>query len=151
MPTIWTAAERYLGYVEGLAFEGIRLDPALVYQGLRQIEMAEDAVLRLFQGGQAPSALFTAQNLITIGAIRALQKLGLQHKIALVGFDDFLLADLLEPRVSVIAQDPTQLGQVAAELLFARLNGDTKPPQQLVIPTRFIARGSGEIAASTGA
>lgn len=151
VPTIWTAAERYLGYVEGLALEGIRLEPTLVCQGLRQIELAEAAVMTLLQGAQAPSALFTAQNLITIGAIRALQKLGLQHKIALIGFDDFLLADLLEPRVSVIAQEPTQLGQVAAELLFARLNGDTAPPQQIVIPTRFIARGSGEIAVSVGA
>ena len=47
----------------------------------------------------------------------------------------------------MIAQDPTQLGQVAAELLFARLNGDSQPPKQIVIPTRLIARGSGEIAA----
>lgn len=147
VPTIWTAAERYLGYVEGLAIEGIRLDPTLVVQGLRQIEAAEAAVLTLFQQTHTPSALFTAQNLITIGAIRALQTLKIQHQIALVGFDDFLLADLLEPRVSVIAQDPTQLGQIAAELLFARLNGDTSPPQQIVVPTRLIVRGSGEIAA----
>jgi len=148
MPTIWTAAERYLGYVEGLATEGIRLDPAFVRQDIRRIEMAEEAVLTLLQQEQVPSALFTAQNLITMGAIRALQKLGLQHKIALIGFDDFLFADLLAPRVSVIAQDPTQLGQVAAELLFARLNNDSRPSQQIVIPTRLIARGSGEIVAS---
>ncbi|MEZ4737750.1 MAG: LacI family DNA-binding transcriptional regulator [Caldilineaceae bacterium] len=150
VPTIWTAAERYLGYVEGLAMEGIRLDPALVYRSIRRIEMAEATVLTLLQDAQPPSALFTAQNLITIGAIRALQTLGLQHKIALIGFDDFLLADLLEPRVSVIAQDPTQLGQAAAELLFARLSGDTQPPQQLVFPTRLIARGSGELPATIG-
>jgi len=148
-PTIWTAAERYLGYVEGLALEGIRLDPTLVSQGLRTVELAEAAVLTLLQQTEPPSALFTAQNLITIGAIRALQKLGLQHKIALLSFDDFLLADLLEPRVSVIAQEPTQLGQVAAELLFARLNGDGRPPQQIIIPTRLIVRGSGEIPAPT--
>ena len=82
-----------------------------------------------------------------MGAIRALQKLALQHKIVLIGFDDFHFADLLEPRVSVIAQDPTQLGQVAANLLFARLNDNNRPSQQIVIPTRLIARGSGEIAA----
>lgn len=146
-PTIWTAAERYLGYVEGLAFEGIRLDPAFVRRDIRDIAIAEAVVLALLQQKPAPSALFTAQNLITIGAIRALQKLGLQHRIALVGFDDFLLADLLEPRVSVIAQDPTKLGQTAAEWLFARLNGDASPPQQIVVPTRLIVRGSGEIAA----
>lgn len=146
-PIIWTAAERYLGYVEGLALEGIRLEPALVRQSIRHSAMAEEAVTALLKQEQPPSALFTAQNLITIGAIRALRKLGLQYQIALVGFDDFRLADLLEPPVSVIAQDPTEVGQTAAELLFARLNGDSSPSQQIVIPTRLIARGSGEIAA----
>lgn len=147
-PTIWTAAERYLGYVEGLAMEGIRLDPAFVRQDIRRMELAEAAVLALLQQPQPPTALFTAQNLITIGAIRALQSLSLQQQVALISFDDFLLADLLQPRVSVIAQDATKLGQVAAELLFARLGGDSQPPQQIVVPTRLIARGSGEMVAS---
>ena len=93
-----------------------------------------------------PTALFTGQNLVTIGAVRALQQLGLQHQIALVGFDDFVLADMLSPGVTVIAQDPTAIGKAAAEILFARLEGDQQSPQHLVIPTRFIPRGSGEIA-----
>lgn len=149
-PTIWTAAERYLGYVEGLAMEGIPLEPAFVHHYLRQPELTEAAVLALLQQPQPPTALFTAQNLITIGAIRVLQRLGLQERVALISFDDFLLADLLQPPVSVIAQDATKLGQVAADLLFARLGGDTQPPQQIVVPTRLIARGSGEIVAPAG-
>ena len=147
-PTIWTAAERYLGYVEGLALEGIRLDPDLVRQNIRTMTMAENITLALLESVQRPSALFTAQNLITIGAFRALQKLSLQHKIALIGFDDFLLSDLLDPPVSVIAQDPARLGRTAAELLFARLNGDRQPTQQIIAPTQLIARGSGEIFAT---
>ncbi|CAN5661819.1 LacI family DNA-binding transcriptional regulator [soil metagenome] len=142
---LWTAAERYLGYVEGVAMAGLRLDPRLVRQDVHSMETAEQAVLELLASAQAPSALFTAQNLITIGAIHALQRTSRQHQVALIGFDDFLLADLLDPRVSVIAQDPARLGRTAAELLFARLDGDHKPTQQIVLPTRLIARGSGEI------
>ena len=52
---------------------------------------------------------------------------------------------MLVPRVSVVAQDPTAIGRAAAELLFARLDGDRRPPRQVVVPTRLIARGSGEI------
>jgi LacI family transcriptional regulator len=63
----------------------------------------------------------------------------------MVGFDDVLLADLLDPPVSVIAQDPAAIGRTAAELLFARLDGDRRPPQHPVVPTRFVPRGSGEI------
>ena len=66
-----------------------------------------------------PTALFTGQNLITIGAIRALRELGLQREVALVGFDDVVLGDLVEPGITVVAQDPYALGRHAGELLFA--------------------------------
>jgi LacI family transcriptional regulator, galactose operon repressor len=145
--SVWTATERHLGYVEGLSIEGIRLDDRLVAFDVRSSDAAEGIVHDLLTGGDPPSAVFTGQNLITIGAVRSLQKLGLQHQIALVGFDDVTLGDLLQPPVSVIAQDPTGLGRVAAELLFARLAGDRSPPRHVVVPTRLVARGSGEIPA----
>jgi LacI family transcriptional regulator len=144
---LWTSAERYLGYIEGLAITGIQLDPRLVRHNLRGIEAAERAALELLDESPAPTAIFASQNLVTIGTIRALQGRGLQHLIALIGFDDFLLADLLHPRVSVVAQQPATLGRMAADLLFARLDGDRSPPQHIVVPTELIPRGSGEIAA----
>jgi LacI family transcriptional regulator len=70
----------------------------------------------------------------------------LQHEIALVGFDDFPLADLLEPAVTVVAQDPRKIGGMAAEVLFRRMDGDRSPSQLHLIPTRLVARGSGELA-----
>jgi LacI family transcriptional regulator len=63
----------------------------------------------------------------------------------LVGFDDIELADLLEPAVTVIAQDPAAMGRAAAEILFRRLDGDDSPPEQVVIDVELIVRGSGEI------
>ncbi len=95
--------------------------------------------------GARPSALFTTQNLITIGAIRALRDLSLHERIALIGFDDFLLADMLQPAVTVIAQEPAAIGAKACEVLFQRMDGDTSPTHTHTIPTRLIARGSGEI------
>jgi LacI family transcriptional regulator len=144
---IWTATERHLGYIEGLAVEGLTLDRQLVRQNLGSIDAAEQATLDLLDAEAPPSALFTGQNLITIGALRALQRRGLQQRVALVGFDDFLLADLLAPPISVIAQNPTAMGQAAAELLFARLHDNTLPPRKIVIATQLLARGSGEIPA----
>jgi LacI family transcriptional regulator len=145
LSSLWTARERHAGYVEGLAAEGITLDPRLVVMDVRGVDAAERAVAALLEAAEPPTALLTAQNLITIGAIQALQRLGLQHRVALVGFDDFPLADLLDPRVSVVAQDPTVIGRTAAELLFARLDGGRRPPQHVVVPTRLIARDSGEL------
>jgi len=145
--SIWTATERHAGYVEALAAEGIMLNPHLVRMDVHGIDVAEAVVRELLAAADPPTALLAGQNLITIGAIHALQRLGLQHRAALVGFDDFPLADLLNPGVSVIAQDPTGLGQAAAELLFARVDGDRTPPRHVVVPTRLVPRGSGEIPA----
>ena len=64
-----------------------------------------------------------------------------------MGFDDILLADLLDPGITVMAQDPAAMGRTAAQLLFRRLDGDRTPTVHHVIPTRLIERGSGEIRA----
>ena len=144
--TIVTAAERHRGYLEELAEQGIEADEALVRLDLRGIEKAEAAVIELLGQPNPPTALFTGQNLITIGAFRALRRSGLHHRIALIGFDDILLADLLEPGITVIAQDPAAIGRTAAQLLFRRLDGDRSPSEHHVVLTRMIIRGSGEIA-----
>jgi LacI family transcriptional regulator len=105
-------------------------------------------LLGLQQG--PPSALLTSQNFITIGAVHALQALGRQHDIALVGIDDVVMADAIEPRLTVVAQDPFAMGRAAGELLSARLDGASGPAKRLVMPTQLLVRGSGEIEAPDG-
>ena len=144
--TIVTAAERHRGYIEELAAQGIEVDEKLVRLDLRGIERAETAVIELLDQPVPPTALFTGQNLITIGAFRALRRSGLHQRIALIGFDDILLADLLEPGITVIAQDPAAIGRTAAQTLFRRLDGDRSPSEHQIVLTRMITRGSGEIA-----
>jgi LacI family transcriptional regulator len=148
LTSIRTAQERYAGYVEALASAGIELDPALVRHDLHSSDMAETAVTGLFQGKAQPTAIFASQNLITVGALRAMRPRRLERRIALVGFDDVPLADLLEPGVTVVAQDPSQIGHIAAATLFRRLDGDRGPTTRYVVDTTLIARGSGELPPS---
>ena len=143
--SICTAEQRYAGYRDALAALDLPVDPSLVVHDLRDPADADGAVTALLARPDPPTALFTAQNLVTIGAVRALRRLGAQHSVALVGFDDFLLADLLSPGVTVVAQDPTAIGRTAAALLFARIGGDTSPPGVRLVPTTLVRRGSGEI------
>jgi LacI family transcriptional regulator len=109
-------------------------------------DLSERAADGLLTSADPPTALFTARNDITIAAVRSLQRLGLERRTALVGFDDFPLADLVRPGVTVMAQDPTAMGRQAAELVFTRLEGDASPPHRAVVQTRLVQRGSGEIA-----
>jgi LacI family transcriptional regulator len=146
--TIATARDRYQGYVDELSAQGIKVDDRLVRLDLRGIEKAEAATMELLSNSNShrPTALFTGQNLVTIGAFRVLRRLGLHRRIALIGFDDILLADLLEPGITVIAQDPAAIGRTAAEVLFSRLDGNRSPSEHHIVRTRMITRGSGEIA-----
>jgi LacI family transcriptional regulator len=142
---ITTAALRLQGYRDELAVQGIGADDRLVRTDVRGSEQAEAVTLEILSNKPAPTALFAGQGPLTTGAYRGLRRLGLHHKVALVGFDDIPLADLLEPGITVMAQDPAAMGRAAAELLFRRMDGDRSPSVHQVIPTRLVTRGSGEI------
>ena len=64
---------------------------------------------------------------------------------AVVGFDDFELASLLTPPISVVRQDVASMGRTAAHLLFQRIGGETRATQRIHLGTTLIARGSGEL------
>ena len=136
-----TARDRYRGYLRALGGR-----PGPVVHDLHDPTTAERVAMGVLRGPDPPTAIFAAQNLITIGVVRALHRIGRQHSVALVGFDDFMLADLLDPAVTVVAQDPARMGRAAAGALFERIDGYDGPPREIRIPTTLIPRGSGEIS-----
>jgi LacI family transcriptional regulator len=142
---IFTAAERLRGYREALTAHGVPYDGDLVRTELHDSAAAAAAAGDLLAAADRPTALFSAQNLVTIGVVGRLRELGLHREIALVGFDDLTLADALEPGLTVVAQDAHELGRRGAELLFARLDGDRAPSRRVEVPTTLIERGSGEL------
>ncbi|MEV5751063.1 LacI family DNA-binding transcriptional regulator [Actinoallomurus sp. NPDC052308] len=146
MASIRTARERHAGYLEAHAGTGAAVDERFVRREIRSADAAERAMREILGADEPPTAVFAAQNLLTIGAVRALQRLGLQDRVALIGFDDFPLADMLCPGVSVVAQDPAEIGLIAARLLLGRIvDPGRRPARHVVVPTTYIARGSGEI------
>jgi LacI family transcriptional regulator len=74
----------------------------------------------------------------------------MQHAVAHVGFDDVPLGPLLDPGLTVMAQDPSGIGTLAAERLLARIDGDASPPAMHTVATRLILRGSGELPIAAG-
>ena len=143
--TIWTSAERLRGYRKAMRAHRVGVDPALVRLGVQDADHAAIAVRDLLAAQRPPTAIFTGNNLLTVGAYRALREAA--RPVALVGFDDFELADLLDPAVTVVAQDAALLGRTAADLLFARLTDPTRQPTTVTLPATLVARGSGEVRA----
>ena len=113
------------GYRRALEANRLPFDPALVRMGLHGSRAASEASGDLLAGEAAPTALVSAQDVITIGTVDRLRTLDLRNTVALVGFDDLVLAD--------------------AELLLARLDGDRGAARRVVIPTTLVVRGSGEL------
>jgi LacI family transcriptional regulator len=146
LESIQSAQQRYEGYADALSRAGLSPDPRLVRRNAHSQEEAQAACAELLTAPDPPSALFTAQNLITTGAVRALRARGLERSVALIGFDDFELADLLQPSVTVVAQDPAAMGKLSAEILLSRIgSGADFEPRQQVVPTRLIVRESAEV------
>jgi LacI family transcriptional regulator, galactose operon repressor len=95
--SIATAAQRLSGYQDAMHRAGLTIDPQLVRHGLRTSDEAMLAAAELLSLPDPPTAVFASQNLVTIGVVRALRQRGLNTTVALVGFDDFALADVLFP------------------------------------------------------
>lgn len=140
-----TARDREQGYVTALRDREIPIDPSLIVRDVHSAAEAEAAAIRLLSSDEPPTAIFGAQNLVTMGIVAALRRVGRSHDVALVGFDDFPMAEVLDPGVTVIAQQPLQLGATATELALTRLEDFPRTPTRVVIPTTMITRGSGEI------
>ncbi|MEP7114882.1 MAG: LacI family DNA-binding transcriptional regulator [Ilumatobacteraceae bacterium] len=143
--TIVTAEQRVAGYRTALAAAHIAHDDSLIQLDIENPKHAHAVALQLLRNEDPPTAVFAAQNMITVGVVRALRELDLHRSIAVIGFDDVPLFDLLEPAVTVLAQDPWAIGRQAATTLFSRLDGSTAPTRTHVIPVSLIERGSGEL------
>jgi LacI family transcriptional regulator len=148
-PRIYTSMVRHRGYREAMAQAGLKVDDAWVVLSSPSQGGMGPALRQMLSGPAPVTALFFGNNRISVAAVRELRVLAgtrdLGRGPAFVGFDDFELADMLSPGVTVVAQDVARLGRAAAQLLFRRLAGDRGPAERTEIATQLIERGSGEI------
>jgi LacI family transcriptional regulator len=144
-PTIFSAGLRLQGYREAMRQVGLEVVERRIVHGRHTSEEWRRIIRDYLVDDDRPTALFTAQNLITVGATQALHDLELHETIAHIGFDDIELADVVRPGITVVPQHPRDLGRRAAERLFARIDGLDEPPTHQVIGAAVVERGSGEI------
>ncbi|MGW8974393.1 LacI family DNA-binding transcriptional regulator [Streptomyces platensis] len=144
LPGLSTTTERVEGYREGLGARGLPFVPALLAGGNSEAAGAQAATRQLLAAAEPPTALITANNAMTIGALRALRELGraVPHDIALACFDDFSWAELFTPRLTAIAQPSKDIGAAAVRLLLERLAEPDRPPRTLRLPCTFVHRTS---------
>ncbi|RRO18270.1 LacI family transcriptional regulator [Saccharopolyspora rhizosphaerae] len=139
-----TTEERLRGYQDGLARNGLDFDEELAVEGASASDRAARATAGLLARRPAPTAVITANNSMTIGAMQAISEAGLRvpDDVALVGFDDFPWADWFSPRLTVIAQPSAQIGTTAARLLLRRIADPGSPPRTHRLDSTLVHRNS---------
>ena len=143
--SISTATDRRDGYRAALRAAGVTPDPALERADLHSREDARAATNELLALDEPPTDIFVARNVICEGALMALQQRHLTREVALIGFDEVSVAEMVDPAISVIRQDTYEIGTRAIDLLLSRLDGDHSPVRVEVLPSSLLERGSGEI------
>lgn len=139
-----TAREREDGYLAALADAGIAPDERfIVHCDFRQAA-GHDAMIRILASNHRPTAVFTASNLLTLGALQAIHEsnLDIPSQIAIVGFDDMAWAMSLRPPLTTVAQPALDVGDTAAQLLLDRIRKPDQPRKQIVLETHLKVRAS---------
>jgi LacI family transcriptional regulator len=139
---ISTSAERLAGYRAALRRNEIRDDRSLVRRGDYREATAYKATDALLDLADPPDALFVANNLMTLGAVRAIHDRGLEipGDVGLVGFDDTPVAELMRPTITVVSQPVHEIGRTAAELLLDADPG--RPARDVVLAPSLVIRQS---------
>jgi LacI family transcriptional regulator len=128
--SVLTGQRRLQGYREAHRDHNVPVYEHLIRTGQQEAASAERALAELLAHDIAPTAVFSANNRNTLGAIRAIVKLRSSlpadaAEVRLIGFDSFEFADLSPVPLSIVAHDPEALGRRATELLLARIDRRT--------------------------
>lgn len=147
-PIFYSSEQRLEGYQQALAEAGLVYDPSLVQGGsyFPQPGALEEQVRTVWDRPTAerPTAIYCFNDAIALGTLRVLKERGLSvpGDISIIGFDDVPESSLSHPALTTIRQPIRSIGERAAELLLARINGAADPGQKSLLPGEIIIRES---------
>ena len=148
---VGTANDRVRGFQQALADRGLLVAPEYVQESAFEQESGYVATMRLLRLVPRPTAIFTASDLIAVGALSAIKasKLVCPRDVSIVSFDGLSFTELTEPALTSVLQPSYQLGYAAARLLLDRINGDKSEPRNIVLKTELKIRDSTQAPPST--
>jgi len=142
---VTTTRRRLKGYRSAVAENGLDTSPDLICMPAESPGEAAAELMKRLAAPNAPTAVFSSNIPCTMALIQALHQAE-RTDVAVVGFGDFPMAAVLTPAVTVLDQNPAELGHIAVERLLARIEDPhAEPRRRTVLPVRLIPRGSGEL------
>src|SRR6185436_648858 len=137
-------ADRLRGYRDALRARGLAFRDEYVAYGDFYVESGQQAMNRLLDLDEPPSAVVCASDLMALGAIRAVAERGLSvpRDVSIVGFDDIQLAGHVQPPLTTLRQDKARLGAEAGRALTRLIAADAAVPEAMTLPVELIVRAS---------
>lgn len=144
--------DRLRGYTEAVRAAGDEASAGRVVVADFTEAGGEAAAARLIAEHPDTDALFAASDLMALGALRALRAAGrrVPEDVAVVGFDDAVLATYADPPLTTVRQQVEQMGQEMVRLLLARIAVPDGDPREIVLPTELVIRASAPRALGEG-
>lgn len=138
------ARDRLQPFKESLLAAGRPVEEALIASCGPTIEDGYQATFRLLKLPERPTAIVAVNDLLAMGAMRAISDAGLRvpQDISLLGYDDITMAKYLVPRLTTVSKDVISLGRTAVNLLLTRIQEPDRPRQTEQRPAQLIIRES---------
>lgn len=135
---------REAGYVKALSDNNLSVRSELLVHGDSSYESGVAFAEQLLNLPNRPDALFTGNNLITLGALEVIHRMGLKipDDIAIIGFDDMSWANSLNPPLSAVRQPAYEIGKRAGEMLIQRIHDPKRPCIQMTLNSELMIRSS---------
>ncbi|MFV0366403.1 MAG: LacI family DNA-binding transcriptional regulator [Mangrovibacterium sp.] len=142
--TISTSKAREAGYCRALVESGLEVDESLVLDGDSSLESGASMAEQLLSLTNPPDALFCGNNLLTLGALKVINRRGIKvpEDIGIVGFDDMAWASSLNPPLTSVHQPAREIGRRAGDLLIQRIKNPNRPTAKIVLETELRVRKS---------
>jgi len=137
--------DRIRGFREALRDHNLALEKTLIQDGDFTETGGYQGMKKLLRLDPRPTAVFASNDLMALGAMLAMREenLRIPEDIALIGLDDIPAAKLVHPSLTTITQMQEDIGRIAAEMIFERIEG-TAPNKSRVVemPFKLITRKS---------
>jgi len=120
---IYTMQERLKGYVNACNDNNININPDYIIRGNADMSTGYEAIQKLLDMADPPTAVFTVNDDLMEGALTALNDRGIKigEDISFVGFDNLVIANILNPKLSIVVQPLQKIGETTADLLLNKI------------------------------